>query len=170
LLLISTFFAGCLSANAQKNQGDPRDEAAIHDYVLTMPRVQAYAAAVKAAQTEGLNEKSMAAECSNLDDDKMSLVDKVQYVENSCPKLNTWIKAHGLTANDFMVIPMSLITAGFAQVAIDAGGKPPAFINPANVEFVKQHKDELQKLDIIGDQSNRKSNKSGDSKDDDNNP
>ncbi len=150
LLLLSTLFAGCLIANAQKSHADPRDEAALHDYVLTMPRVQAYAAASKAAQTEGLDEKSMAAECGKLDDDKMALVDKIQYVETSCPKMNAWIKQHGLTAKEFMLIPMSLITAGFAQVAVDAGGKPPTFINAANLQFLKDHKAELQKLDILG--------------------
>lgn len=167
LLLVSTLFFASLSAFAQIDHADPRDEAAIHDYVLTMPRIQAYATAMKAAQSDGMNDDSLKSECKKLDDDKMGLMDKVQYIESSCPKMNAWIKQHGLTAKEFMLIPMSLITAGFAQVAADAGGKPPAFINPANIQFLKEHKSDLDKLDLLGEH-NGKSGKSDDSNDDKN--
>ncbi len=154
LLLASTCAFISATAYAQKSGTDTRDEAAIHDYVLTMSRVQAYAAAYQDYETNGSKDTSIADECKGkLDDDKMALVDKVKLVESSCPRLNAWIKQHGLTAQEFMFIPMTLITAGFAQVAVDAGGKPPAFINPANLQFVKEHKAELEKLHIVGDKS-----------------
>ena len=151
-LLATTFILIAPNALAQKQgNADPRDETAIHDYVLSMPRIQAYAAALKAAQAEGMDEKTFTADCGKLqDDDNMALVDKIKYLETSCPKMNSWIKQHGLTPREFVLIPMSLVTAGFAQVAVEQGGKPPAFINAANIQFLKEHKADLEALDLMG--------------------
>jgi hypothetical protein len=144
--LVSTLVLSSL-ANAQKE--DSRDEAAIHDYVLTMPKVQTYAAAVKDYEATGDKNPAIASECKGqLDDEKMSLTDKQKVIESSCPQMNAWIKQHGLTAHDFLFIPMGLMTAGFAQVAAEQGGKPPAFVNPANIQFIKEHKAELEKMHV----------------------
>lgn len=159
VLLASTFVFTTITAHAQKKGADTRDEAAIHDYVLTMPRVEAYAAAYKDFEANGSKDSALASECKGkLDDDNMALVDKVKLIESSCPRLNAWIKQHGLTAKEFMFIPMSMITAGFAQAAIDAGGKPPAFINPANLQFMKEHKGELEKMHLGSSKSDDSDN------------
>ena len=34
--------------------------------------------------------------------------------------------------------------------AQDAKGKPPAFVNPANIQFVREHRSELEKLQLFG--------------------
>jgi hypothetical protein len=62
--------------------------------------------------------------------------------------MNAWIKQHGMATHDFLFIPMGLITAGFAQAAVEQGGKPPAFVNPVNLQFVKEHKAELEKMNL----------------------
>ena len=38
-------------------------------------------------------------------------------------------------------------------MAIEQGAKPPAFVNPANLQFVKNTRQNWRKLDIMGDQS-----------------
>lgn len=147
-LLIATLAFSCF-ATAEKE--DSRDEAAIHDYVLTVAKVQTYAAALKDYQASGSKNDAIASECKGkIDDDKMSLTDKQKVIESSCPAMNKWIQQHGLNAHDFLFLPMTAITAGLAQVATEQGGKPPAFVNPANVEFVKQHKADLEKLNLGG--------------------
>lgn len=166
VLLVSTCVFTSLTAHAQGSGADKRDEAAIHDYVLTLPRVQAYAVALKDYEANGSKDSTIADECKGkLDDDKMALVDKAAYIDSHCPKMAAWIKQHGLTTKDFMFIPMSMITAGFAQVAIDAGGKAPDFVNPANLKFVKEHKEELTKMGISGSENTETDSKPNNSSD-----
>lgn len=151
LFLLPTLVLSCATLFAQK---DNRDEAAIHDYVLTMPRVQVYAAAVKDYSASG-SKVQETSECKKFqDDDNMALVDKAKHVESDCPTLNTWIKQHGMTAKEFVILPMTLITAGLASATVDRSGKPPAFVNPANITFVKNHKDELEKMNLGSGNSN----------------
>lgn len=146
LLLVSTL---AFPSFAIGQKEDSRDEAAIHDYILTMPKIQTYAAALKDYEATGAKNPEIASECKGrLEDDKMSLTDKQKVIESSCPQMNAWIKQHGLTAHDFLFIPMGLMAAGFAQAAIEQGGKAPAFVNPANLQFVKEHKAELEKMHL----------------------
>lgn len=137
-------------ASAQKDSS--QDEAAIHDYVLTMAKVHTYAAALKDYDAGGQKNEAIANECKGkIDDDKLSLIAKEKIIESSCPQMNAWIKQHGMAAHDFLFIPMGLITAGLAEVAVEQGGKPPAFVNPVNLQFVKEHKAELEKMNLGAD-------------------
>lgn len=138
---------------AQKGSGDPapEDTAAIHDYVLSMARVKAFAAAyADYDKNKDSKDPALAAESKKLEAADVSMIKKAQMIETSCPLMNAWIKSHGMTAREFMVLPMTLITAGIAQVAIDQGGKPPAWVNPANIQFLKEHKAELDQLGVLG--------------------
>ena len=123
------------------------DEQAIHDYVLTMPKLQAYAAATHQMQS-AKNDPALMAEASQLQDDKQSLLDKAKIIETRCPQMNAWLKAHGMTAREFLLTPMTLMAVGLAEVAKQQGGKPPAFISEANLKFYEDHKAEIEKLDI----------------------
>ena len=50
---------------------------------------------------------------------------------------------------------MTVVTAGIATAAQDAKGKPPAFVNPANIQFVRDHRAELEKLELSGSDDSR---------------
>ena len=146
MLLLCTFALPNV-AIAQKDSS--QDEAAIHDYVLSMAKVQIYAAALKDYEAGGQKNEAIANECKGkIDDDKLSLLAKEKIIETSCPQMNAWIKQHGMATHDFLFIPMGLVTAGFAQAAVEQGGKPPAFVNPVNLQFVKEHKAELEKMNL----------------------
>jgi len=150
LLLVSTLFLANLPVLAQKKAGKPNpDEPVIHDYILTMDRVQLYAAAVREIEA-GAQDPAVVAEGKKVQNYNGSSVAKARMIETSCPHLNAWIQAHGMTAQEFEILPMTLITAGMASYAVDKGGKAPAYVNPANVQFVKDHKDELDKMGISG--------------------
>ena len=148
-------FSGLLSltglAVAQKHADTPAekaDEAALHDYLLTMPLLQKYAAAMKdfqsAAKDPGIQAESKLLE----DNDKASMLEKVHQVETTCPHMNAWLKAHNLTAREFIMIPMTLMTTGIAEYAKEKGAKDVAYVNPANLAFYEQHKAEIDKLNI----------------------
>jgi hypothetical protein len=64
-------------------------------------------------------------------------------------KIAAFLKSNGMTARDFVFIPMTAFTAAMAIAAEDAKKQPPAFINPANIKFVRDHKDELEKLNLF---------------------
>jgi hypothetical protein len=150
-LLLAGWLSLAGAASAQKNADSPAekaDEAAIHDYVLTMPKIQVYAAAMKDYQAAE-KDPGIQAEAKRLEsDDKASMLEKVRMVETSCPHINAWLKAHNLNAREFMLLPMTLMTTGLGEVAKKQGGKPPDFVNPVNLAFYEQHKAEIDKMDL----------------------
>jgi hypothetical protein len=150
-LLLSSFFTLTGAAFAQKQADSPAekaDEAAIHDYILTMPKIETYAAASK-DMAAVQKDPAIASEANRLEaDEKSSMLEKVRMIETTCPHMNAWIKAHGMNAREFMLIPMTLMTTGLAAYAKDQGGKDVAFVNPVNIAFYRQHKADIEKLNI----------------------
>lgn len=123
------------------------DEQAIHDYQLTMPKLQAYAAATHEFRNAG-NDPALMAEAKQLQNDNDSMLEKIHIIETRCPHMNAWLKGHGMTARDFLLMPMTLMAVGFAEVGKQQGGKMPAFITEANLKFYEDHKSDIEKLDI----------------------
>ena len=64
------------------------------------------------------------------------------------PKIRAAIEAAGMSTNDFASVGDALIGAMMAQAALEAGQLKtlPEDVDPAAVEFVKQHQAELQAL------------------------
>ncbi len=137
------------------SKGTSRDEAAIHDYILTMDKVNKYAAVSKKMQAAAGGDSAMAAEMKKIEDTDVDVMEKADLMEKA-PHTAAFLKANSVTAREFVLVPMTAVTAGMANAAQDLKGKAPAFVNPVNMQFVRDHKAELEKLDIGG---------SGDSKD-----
>ena len=76
--------------------------------------------------------------------------DTAKYIARmeASPKMRAAIEAAGLSVRDYANITDTLLGAMMTQGAIDAGQlkKVPDGIDPASVEFVKQHNAELQAL------------------------
>jgi hypothetical protein len=136
------------TAKHSTNAPNP-DEAAIHDYILSMEKVSNYATVGKKLQSAASADPVMAAEMKKVEDTDVSNVEKAALIEKS-PHTAAFLKANGMTARDFVMIPMTVITAGIGLSAQDAKGKSPAFVNPANIQFVRDHKSELEKLQLFG--------------------
>ena len=143
-------FASLSFAQAKRpaNAATP-DEAAVHDYTLSMEKVNSYAAVGKKLQEAAGGDPVMAAEMKKVEDTDVSNIEKAALIEKS-PHTAAFLKANGMTARDFVLIPMTVLTAGIAVSAQDAKGKPPAFVNPANIQFVRDHRSELEKLQLFG--------------------
>jgi hypothetical protein len=64
------------------------------------------------------------------------------------PHVAAFFKSSGMTPHDFVFTPMTILTAGLGIAAQDAKRQPPNYITPANMKFVRDHKAELEKLNL----------------------
>lgn len=140
--------AGLAQTKKHVDEANP-DESVIHDYVLTLEKVRKYADVAKKLEAAAKADPVMAAEMEKVTDTDAYNVEKAALVEKS-PHLAAFLKSNGTTARDFIFTPTTAFTAALAIAAEDAKGKPPAFVNPANIKFVRDHKAELEKLNLTG--------------------
>lgn len=130
------------------NDADLRE---LSRYELTMSDFRKYAAATETlakhakTQDEYVDEEmgDAVADAESLDDMAARL--------GRVPGARQAIESSGLTVRQYMVISMAIMQAAFAQFAVDQGADPAkvakdAGVNPANLEFVKEHKAEIEKL------------------------
>jgi hypothetical protein len=147
LILVST--SALLSAQSKKADASNPDEPAIHDFLLTMPRIQKFSEVAKKMNTEGKNDAVMVAEMKKISDTDVSNVEKAALIEKS-PHLAAFFKANGITAREFVLTPMTVLTAALATAAQDMKGDPPDFVNSANIQFVRDHKADLEQYKLLG--------------------
>lgn len=138
---------GLAQAKHAKDAPNP-DEPIIHDYVLTMDKVYKYADVSKKGEAAAKSDPALAAEMKRIGDMNGYNVEKADMMEKS-PHIAAFLKSNGMTARDFVFIPMTAFTAALGIAAEDAKKQPPAFINAANINFVRDHKDELEKLSLF---------------------
>jgi hypothetical protein len=148
--LIALFMASSLGAAPARDAGKPNpDEPAIHDYVLTMDNVRRYAELAKKMRTVKDTDPALVAEMKKIGDTSAYNVEKAAMMERS-PKVAAFLKSNAITAREFVLIPMTVLTASLAMAAEDMKGKPPAFVNPVNIRFVRDHRAEIEKLNLAG--------------------
>jgi hypothetical protein len=147
LTLLSTLSAAPAKGRAA-DKPNP-DEPAIHDYILTMDAVRKYADVGRQLGAAAEGDKALAAEMKTVGETDAYNLDKAAMMEKS-PRTAAFLKSHAMTAREFVLIPMTLVTAGMAVAAEDMKGKPPAFVNPANVKFVREHRAEIEKMNLMG--------------------
>jgi hypothetical protein len=164
IVILSTVASSAASAKHAAKGADP-DESAIHDFILTMGKVNQYAAVSKKLQAAGAGDPVMAAEMKKVEETDVPNIEKAALIEKS-PHTAVLLKANGITAREFVLIPMTVVTAGIAAAALDAKGKPPAFVNPVNIQFVRDHRAELGKLELSGSGNSRDGDSHGKDSDD----
>ena len=130
------------------DKGPNPDEPAIHDYVLTMDKIKKYSEVSKKLEAAAKSDPAMAAEMKKIEDADVYNVDKAAMMEKS-PRIAAALMSNGITARDFVLTPMTAFTAAIGIAAEDAKKQPPAYINPVNIKFVREHKDELEKLNLF---------------------
>jgi hypothetical protein len=148
-VLILAAFSTQLFAQAKKDDAPNPDEPAIHDYILTMPKIQKYSETVKKLNDSGKSDPVMVAEMKKISDFDGYNIQKATMIDKS-PHLSAFLKANGLTSRDFVLTPMVGLTAALAVAAQDLKADPPSFVNPANIQFVRAHKAELEKYNLMG--------------------
>jgi hypothetical protein len=168
LLVISSVSLSNAQGTKHPPEGFNPDELAIHDYVLSMEKVNQYSDVSRKLETAAAKDPVMAAEMKKVENTNVYNVEKAALIEKS-PRTAAFLKASGITAREFVLIPMTGVTAGIASAAQDAKRKPPAFVNPVNIQFVRDHRAELKKLEHSrsGDSDDRDSKEDSNEKDSD---
>jgi len=129
-------------AQSAADAPDP-DEQAIHNYLLTLEKVQKYAETSKKLREATAKDVALSAEVKKITDADVSDRQRIGMVASS-PKLYAFLKGSGINARDFVLLPMTVMTAGFALSMQEQGGQVAPFVNPANIIFVKDHKKNLE--------------------------
>lgn len=142
--------AGSTPAAAVRASGDPTgDQQELGDYVLNMEDVRKWAQVMQSGKK--LKEEENQDASGGPDDDS---VDAMEARINADPEVRAEIEKAGLDARDFVLITFTLTQAAFAQYAVEQGASADSVaaqtgINPANLAFVRDHKQELEALQPI---------------------
>jgi len=155
IALLITSAASAQSAPPQSHQkqgsaadGLDPDEQAIHNYILTMDKVQKYADTSKKIRETTEKDPTLATEMKKITDADVNDRQRAALVAAS-PHLYALLKASGMTARDFVLIPVTIMTAGFALSMEEQGAQLPPFVNPTNVKFVRDHKKDIQQAGFM---------------------
>lgn len=164
-VLLTTPLSAVAQGGGHPDKGPNPDEPAIHDYVLTMDKIKKYAEASKKLDAAAKSDSATASEMKKIEDADVYTVDKAALMEKS-PSLSAILKKYDLTARDFVLTPLTAFTAAIGIAAEDAKKEPPHYINPVNIKFVRDHKDELEKLNLFEPALDKNSPKKDKEKDD----
>jgi hypothetical protein len=132
-------------ATAAMAGGDlsPADNKAMHDYTLSMDKINAMGAAVGDMKNAEAANPALAKQIKAVGDSSKSIAEMVSKT-NATPQLMAIYKAHGLNATDAVLMPFVLMYAATAAQYPAAAPKLAAQTSPAQIAFYKQHQKEMQ--------------------------
>ena len=120
---------------------DPASAKALHDYALSMDKINA----MQAATDEGRANAALMKSLKSVGDDSKSIAEMEAKLSANGPAMALYRK-HGLSAHDVVVMPFVLMDAGMAAQYPSAAGKLSDRMSPAQVAFYKQHQTELKNM------------------------
>jgi hypothetical protein len=145
-LLVSVAIAFASSGSTVQPRKSPAgptpDEKAIHDYVLTVDKAEKYAAFMKKIQTGGAD-PAVAAEMQKIRDVNAYNVEKADMMARS-PKLASLFTGSGITPRDFVLLPLTIMSARVVAQNPQSSAKMP-YVTPQQVQFYKDHQADLEK-------------------------
>jgi len=122
------------------------DMQAVRAYVLTEGALAKYAQATRALQGVRL------VDCDDDDEDDVTTLAAAAAKIDAVPAAKAALQTAGMTDREYVLFAFSMLDANFASYALQTpGGKLPAGVNMANVEFVRKHADELRSLAELTD-------------------
>ncbi len=125
-----------------------KDEAELKTYTLTMDIV--FGAIRDALKSDPALQKSNKERSDANQEDEQATIGQVASVYSSSPKLIAIAAAHGFTPRKFALSLMSIVQAGLAAAALQAGASmsdvAKSGVNPDNVKLFRDHKAELDEL------------------------
>jgi hypothetical protein len=147
-LLLSA--AACIATPAAHAQKMTADEQIIHDYTLTMPKVEAWAAAsidfANAFKAMPASERARRkAEMEAQQQETETLAGMAASMER-VPEIRRAFRKVGLTTREGVTLSLVLMQAVmYDQVAaMNPDAKVPYNMNPANVAFVRKNKAQIE--------------------------
>ena len=142
--------AGAESAGTAATRADVDAEVAeITGYRLRMDEVERWYQAQRNVY-EAMRKNPALAEQLESDGDDPSL-DELEARFGAVPEVRRAIEAAGLEVRDFVVIVFTLAQAGVANAAVEMGASRDSVlartgVEPANLDFVREHKAELERM------------------------
>jgi hypothetical protein len=130
--------AFCLSGTAAAQDRDAQEAAS---YKLTEVGLANYAKA-----SGKLAELPSACDEDEEDSDVESIDGMVAKL-NSLPGAQAAIQSAGMTSREYVVFTFAMLQAGIAAWGIDQGGKLPAGMSQANIDFYRKHADDLKQIE-----------------------
>ncbi len=124
-----------------------RDTQEIQSYVLTDAGLAKYQQATK--NFAALPARS-GSDCEEDEDSDSRSLDELVAKFNAVPGGKAAIQSAGMTTREYFVFTLSIFQNGMAAWALtQPGGKLPAGISKANVDFYNRHAAEFEKLDAL---------------------
>jgi hypothetical protein len=152
--LLAAFAAGASSAAAQHpgdgNQGlASADLAEVHQYRLTMDKVQQFVATTVAIQKLRESNPDLKKQMDAEKSDNETISQQAADLEQHFPQVAALVRSQGTTPREYIVIFAALIT-DVSLVAMKRQGEikdyPPNSITPENAAFIEQNYDKLTQV------------------------
>jgi hypothetical protein len=142
LFLLAALAAIALCApNARAADLADADTQAVRAAILTDAAFAKYVQA-----TRGLAGIRLA-DCDDDDEDDVTSLAAAAAKIDAVPAARAALEAAGMTSREYVLFAFALVDANFASYALQTpGGKLPAGVNMANVDFVRRHTSELREL------------------------
>jgi hypothetical protein len=121
----------------------PADKKAMHDYVLSMPKVQAMGAVLNDFKRMEKADPSLEKQTHGADGDSKSIAEMEAKVASNS-KMMAVYKAHGLTSADAVIMPFVLMYVGMIAEYPSAGAKLSDETSPQQIAFFKQNEKVLK--------------------------
>lgn len=138
-LLAPLFLAAAFAATAQ-----PKGDAAeVSAYRLNEDALLRYHAATK--RLVALPGACERVDVDDEDDEAKSLDDMVAELE-ALPGAKAAVESAGMSPREYFLFSIALMQSGMGAWALDQGGKLPAGVAQANVDFFNENKDRLEAL------------------------
>jgi hypothetical protein len=123
---------------------DPQGDKIMHDYVLTMPKVKAYDAAVVALYAAQKQDPAFKAESDAMTKEPSDTVAQLRDKMDRHPRVLGYFQKQGLTRDDAALLPFVLLDA--CSAAQDPQPTEDPSISPQQIAFCKTNQAELQSL------------------------
>jgi hypothetical protein len=160
MVTVVLIFSGLPGAAAQsgKNKGnDDAEQRELYAYVLTMDKIHKLEGATRDMQ-EWEKKNPQAAKTAKEEDEKRMenapLSERAKLFDAKMPEAAAILRKNGLTTREYFLIVETMMQAAIL-VSVKKSGQmaeyskeATALVNPANLTFVEQHWDELQKLNV----------------------
>src|SRR3984893_19094907 len=146
------------SAQANKSAEDA-DQKELYSYVLTADKLHQLADATRDIKELQKKNPQAADEKVDTSSEEGSISERVKDIEAKAPEFAAIVRKNGLTTREYMVALLVLMQASILvgmKKATDTEYSKDAttLVSPANLAFVEQHWEELQKMNLGDDRKN----------------
>lgn len=139
-----------LAGQQAKGDWTPEDQKEVAAYLLTMEKVKSIVSAMKELKAWQEKNPGLAKDLES-DESGGSLSASAKSIETKFPQAAAIIKKNGVDTREFLV-GLYVLFASFSIVSMKKSGDIKDYssanktVNPANLEFVESHFDEIEKL------------------------